>query len=68
MVNPFGWRDADLLLRLGADSVIISGMVIVKSDLKWDRKLEVGDALQDRGRDQLSENSIAPRGAERGTF
>ena len=68
MVNPFGWRVADLLLRLGADSVIIFGMVIVKSDLKWDRKLEVGDALQDRGRAQLSEKSIAQLGAERGAF
>jgi hypothetical protein len=68
MVNPLGLCATDLLLRLGADSFIISGTVIVKSDLKWDRKLEVGDALQDRGRGQLSENSIAQRGAERGTF
>jgi hypothetical protein len=41
MVNPLGWRGVGLVVRPGADSVFVSGMVIIKSDLKkWSRSLK----------------------------
>jgi hypothetical protein len=41
MVNPLGWRVIGLVVRFGADSVFMSGMVIVKSDVKkWNGSLK----------------------------